>query len=377
MPTIWVKYANIGLCFLNYNIIAVLALAWLLAPFFSSKQQSKIRQLQLSISFELLLAVLYLTLFFVTLLGILPEYIVLPIPMILVFLIYLVKFKPQKSFSKKVIAPVLAIIMVLSILLPHLTAFACYNNILSQASAISNPEEKTTFISQYVYDTTAFDFPFLKEYLRANRDFQKYLLVGVGACGELAMATVTYLKNLGFEARKVVFPGEDHAFVEVKINGEWRVLDPGYYPSENLTRKERAERRLVEFGAISYIIAYVDSSFVELTQEYVPTDTIIIRVTCAGESLVGAQIILKHLFMSAEWSLPPLYTDGNGTVVLHLGALNYNDKAKEFEPYYRIIVDGKDTEFRATSTGSDQVHVIEIDLADIRRTLEIQGAITR
>lgn len=69
--------------------------------------------------------------------------------------------------------------------------------------------------------------------------------------------------------------------------------------------------------------------------------------------------------MSNEWSLPPLYTDGNGTVILHLGALNYNDRAKEYESFYRIFIDGKDTGFKATSTGSDQVHVIEIELVDI------------
>lgn len=171
LPTIWVKYSNTGLYFLNYHIFTFLAFVWLLAPFFSSRQQSKIRQLQLSMSFGFLLAALYFTLLFVTILGIVPEYIVLPIPMILVFLIYMIKFKPQKRFSKKAIAPVLAIIMVFSILLPHLTALGCYNNILSQASTISNPEEKATFISQYVYYITAFA-PFLKSILEQTVTFE-------------------------------------------------------------------------------------------------------------------------------------------------------------------------------------------------------------
>jgi hypothetical protein len=204
-------------------------------------------------------------------------------------------------------------------------------------------------------------------------------LVGVGACGELAMATVTYLKNLGFEARKVVFPGEDHAFVEVKINGEWRVLDPGYYPSENLTRKERAERRLTEFGAISYVIGYVDSSFVELTQYYVPTDTIIIKVTHEGEPFANAEISLRHKFMSRTLQLPDngvsFCSDGNGTVTFHLGALNYNSKANEFEPYFWIYINGRNTGYNVTSTGTGQTQFVEIDLT--KAHIQIQDSLIK
>jgi hypothetical protein len=57
--------------------------------------------------------------------------------------------------------------------------------------------------------------------------------------------------------------------------------------------------------------------------------------------------------------------------------VNYNDDAKQYESYYRICINGKDTGFRATSTGSGQVHAIEIELADTRRTLEIQDAIIK
>lgn len=117
-----------------------------------------------------------------------------------------------------------------------------------------------------------------------------------------------------------------------------------------------------EFGAISYAVAPADSSFIELTQEYVPTDTVIIRVTLGGEPLANAQVVLKHRFMSKEFSLPTFYTDMNGTVTLHLGAMNYNDKAKEYEPYYRIFVEEKDTGFRATSTGTGQIQYVEIYL---------------
>jgi hypothetical protein len=201
--------------------------------------------------------------------------------------------------------------------------------------------------------------------LRAQDDFWKFLIVGMGQCGEMSMATTFYLSELGIEARKVVLPGDNHGFVEVMLNGSWWVVDPGYYQGKIITQQERGNNRISEFGAISYVITYADSSFIELTQKYTPTDTIIIRVTLGCEHLVNAQVILKHLFMSGEWSLPTFYTDGNGTVVLHLGALNYNDKAKEYENFYHIFINGKDTGFKATSTGINQVRIIEIELTDI------------
>jgi len=140
--------------------------------------------------------------------------------------------------------------------------------------------------------------------IRANNDFQKYLLDGVGACGEMATSASTLLNELGLNARVVNLPGEDHEFVEVNINGTWMVVDPGYYGSQILTRQQRASYRVKEMGAISYVIAYVNSSFIELTQEYVPTDTIIIRVTNNGELLTNAQVYLEHTFMGGQSRLP-------------------------------------------------------------------------
>ena len=296
-----------------------------------------------------------------------PDYLFFWIPVLLMLLVY-AKKAIKTVWSKKTMASV----FIVAVLMPNLTALACFNSELSAASSIAGDSARVSRISQRVFDTML-----TTGFLRAQNDFWKFLMVGTGQCGEMSTATVSYLSKLSTEARKVGLPGENHEFVEVKLNGSWWVVDPGYYRGEIITRLERANRRINDVGAISYVVAYVDSSFVELTQEYVPTDTIIIRVRCAGESLAGAQIILKHLFMSAEWSLPPLYSDGNGTVVLHLGALNYNDDAKQYESYYRICINGKDTGFRATSTGSGQVHAIEIELADTRRTLEIQDAIIK
>jgi len=371
LPTTWVKYANIALYFLNYHIIAFLALAWLLSPLFSLKQKNLIKQFLLSLSFAAMLVLSYLLLMIVSLFGIVPEYMSLSIPIVLVFLVYLVQHKPQKRPSKKIVAPILAGALAFILLIPHVTAFACYNSILFQASTVSNKDDRATFISKIVYDTTAFDCPFLKEYLRANRDLQKYLLVGVGACGEMAMVTTIYLKNLGFEARKAGFPGEDHSFIEVKIDDEWRVLDPGYFPSTLLTRSERAADRVNRVGTISYVAAYTESSFIELTPQYVDTDIITISITNNGEPLADASIILVHTLRydsnAYNVQLPgegfSFYTDANGTVTVHLGKLTYVAPFEKTDPYYWIYVNGQNTGHNVTSTGTGKAQLVEIDLA--------------
>jgi hypothetical protein len=274
----------------------------------------------------------------------------------------MIRHTPQKMHSMKMTS-FLVLALTLIILMPPITALAGYNSILSQASSIGKRSDRAIFISDVVRSTTAFKLPL---FFRSSHDFWKYLLVGVGACGEAASTTTTLLNNLGFEARIISLPAEDHSFVEVKIDGDWKVLDPGYYPSEILTREERAKRRIAEFGAISYVVAYVNSSFEELTQYYVPTDIVIIRVTQEGEPVDNAQIYLSHRFMSRTWRLPDsnlaFNTDANGTVKLHLGAPTYNSRAEQYDAYFSIYVNDKDTGYNVTSSGTGKTHFFEIDM---------------
>jgi len=363
-----VKWVNTAMYFLTYFVAPAVAFFWLLNQFFPSlKGQRKLYIFKAYFSLALA-SFFYLLIIAPPIFGqpsvmfgypvFVPDYLFFWIPVPLMLLVY-AKKAIKTVWSKKTMASV----FIVAVLMPNLIALACFNIELSVVSSIAGDSGRVSRISQRVLDTMLTTW-----FLRAQNDFWKFLMVGTGRCGEMSTATISYVSKLGIEARKVSLPGENHEFVEVKLNGSWWVVDPGYYRGEIITRQERANRRINDVGAISYVIAYVDSSFVELTQEYVPTDTVIIRVTLGDEPLANAQITLKHLFMSSEWSLPLLYTDGNGTVVLHLGALNYNNKAKEYESHYRILVAGKDTEFRATSTGSGQLHVIEIELADIQPT---------
>lgn len=130
-------------------------------------------------------------------------------------------YNPKGKSCPKRTAATLVLLLLFSISIPHLTALLSYNTVLRRASSIDSEAEKATFISDFVCNTTYFNCPYFRDYLRAHEDFWKFLIVGVGACGEAAMATRTLLDDLNMEARKVSFPGEDHAFVEVRINGDW------------------------------------------------------------------------------------------------------------------------------------------------------------
>jgi len=281
-------------------------------------------------------------------------------------LLYVAKLKPRRRT-----VAVLAVVLSVSLLLPYFSVFACQSSIIAQAKSIPGEADRASFIAGYVSKTAIYETPlFLGPFsgaLRASDDLWKFLLGGRSACRELAEATSNLLNQAGLENRRVSLPGEDHTFIEVRIDGEWRTLDPGYYGGELLTRQNRTERRIAEFGAISYIIAYRGSSLVELTQYYVPTDTIVIRVTSEGEPIVNAKVYLTHKFMGRTLRLPDsnvnFYTDGNGTVTLHMGALTYGDRAAEFESLYHVYVDGQDTGYTVTSTGTGVVQRAEIDLA--------------
>jgi hypothetical protein len=373
-PLDQVKWINVALYLLTYYILPATAFFWLyrfLPPWKDPHRWHVLKAYSLAI----VAGFCYLLIIFPPIFGLpsivfsylifVPDYLFFWIPIPLMLLVYSKK-AIKTVWSKKTMASV----FIVAVLMPNLTVLACFNSELSSASSIAGDSGRVSRLSQRVYDTML-----TTGFLRAQNDFWKFLMVGTGQCGEMSTATISYLSKLDIEARKVGLPGENHEFVEVKLNGSWWVVDPGYYRGEIITRLERANRRINDVGAISYVVAYVDSSFVELTQEYVPTDTIIIKVTLGGEQLANAQVVLKHLFMNNEWNLPPLYTDGNGTITLHLGALTYNSKANEVEPFFWVYINGQNTERNVTSTGTGQTHLVEIDL--VGSSVKVQSSLVR
>ena len=295
------------------------------------------------------------------------SYVVFPaIPVFMMCLYFNSKEVERKLLSKKIVAFALAIV----ILLPYAMAFLGFNSAISVIKATQIKTDRAELASDYVSSITASFWGltgleggyFILH--RARSDFLKFLMVGVGSCGEMAHTTKGFFDSLDLESRIVSFPGEDHMFVEIKLNDTLLVVDPGY--GMNLvTREERASMRLRELGGLSYVVAHTDQGLIEVTNNYVTTDQITIRVTDSGEPIANAKVILKHTFLGQTRPLPEFYSDTNGSVEFSLGPLAYNNsKIEPVEPYYWIWVNGKNTDLKASSTGSGKSVSIEVDLAE-------------
>jgi hypothetical protein len=260
----------------------------------------------------------------------------------------------HKSGSQLAVA-----VLIVSALLPIATAFVIENQVLYHAATISDPNQKVQVIGGFVQNLGTYNV------YRSNNDFWKYLLVGTGACYETAMASTTLLKDAGFDARIVALPGEDHDFTEVRINGTWMVIDPGYGFISPISREQRADARITEMGTISYVIAYTGSNFTELTSLYVPTDTITINVTNGSTPLPNAQVYLLHEFRNGTTRLPDtglsFFTNATGEVTFHLGALTYNQNASKYDDFYWIYVNGQNRG-NVTSNGTGATRLISIDV---------------
>jgi hypothetical protein len=250
-------------------------------------------------------------------------------------------------------AILLGVILLTSAFLPVGSAFVSQEIVLTHVTSIHDATQKVQEIGILTRNNLG-----TYNLYRSSSDYWKYLLVGTGACYEAAMASSTLLNDAGFEARVIALPGEDHDFTEVKINETWMVIDPGYGYSTPVSRAERANARLDEMGAISYVIAYTSSNFTELTSLYVPTDTITIKVTSEGEPLPNAEVYLTHEFLNRTLRLPSLgmffITNATGEVTLHMGALTYNQNANKYENYYWVYVNGEKTTYNVTSTGTNE-----------------------
>ena len=307
---------------------------------------------------------------------VLPDYLTAAIPFVLILAAVYLRKSTSVIKTRKLFVLGLTLTFVVSIFLPYVGAFAGYNGIIDQASSIADQEQQVTFVSNTALTITGNAWV-IQGLVRAYDDFSKFLLSGGGACGETSIWEVETLKKLGFNARKVGLPGEDHSFVEVKLNGTWKIIDPGY-GMFLVSRMERSERRVQEAGTISYVVAYMENGFVELTSEYVKTDTIVVRITQDGEPLVGASVTFVHTLVTDGFSrrseLPgngfSFHTDINGTVTAHIGLLGenvYNNSFVETDPYYLVYVNGEPTPtpLRVTSTGRGIVKVVETDLAEV------------
>jgi hypothetical protein len=362
--SIWIKRANVLLYYLTYYILPCVAFFFGFLHFHQRDGRKLTNRMLMLIYVEF--AVASLAFLPVALFSGLPEYYLLPLPLILILGGSLVRYRPIKR-PAKIVAPLLAAALVFSFFLPLVTASFSNSLILQKASAIQNKEDQVRFIAQKVLETTT-----NVGVARTANDYEKLILAGDGACGEGALFMVTFLQNLGFEARQVGFPGEDHAMAEVRINSTWFVVDPGY-SLVLVSEQTRGERRIQEAGTLTYVAAYSNSGFTELTQQYVKTDTIIVRVLQNGEPVTDAGLTLTHTLVtdgnSRATTIPgnglAFHTDFNGTATIHLGKIEpqtYNSSFTQTDQFYLLYVNGKSTDQKVTSTGNGIIREICVDI---------------
>jgi len=182
----------------------------------------------------------------------LPDYITSIYPIFLVIYVYSSKFGKSKS-PKKSSVLIIAALSLLILFLPYGSAYAGYSTLLNSGSSTGGPAQRVVFISHAAMVVTGNGY-YVQGLVRANiennQDFSKFLICGAGACGETSMFEQACFQRLGIETMMVEFPGEDHAFIEVKLNSTWEVVDPGY-SMILVSICERAAARVAEVGTIS------------------------------------------------------------------------------------------------------------------------------
>jgi hypothetical protein len=241
--------------------------------------------------------------------------------------------------------------LIFVLILPNITVALATNTIIDNASSISNSTERASYICKSVEYMSCFG-----SYFRANNDYWKFMLTGVGNCGEMAMTKKQLLIDAGFESREVIASGENHQFAEVFIDGVWMVGDG----DRVISRSEMLQNRLNSIGSLTYVCTITDNSFIELIQDYTnKTDKITIKVTRNGEPVYGANVQLKHIFeMQSGGILQTLpsadryfTTNYDGTVILHLANPNYIGEFAKSEPYYWVFVNDLNQSITINSKG--------------------------
>jgi hypothetical protein len=242
-----------------------------------------------------------------------------------------------------------------AIIMPNIVTLFGMNYVVGETQSLINVQDKVSYIDYRVNALTTYTWHF-----RANLDNWKFLLSGAGQCGEMALLSNIIMQSSAVTSRIVGIPGE-HAFVEVKVNDDWMVADG----STLINRTAFGERRINDVGSLSYALSESADSFIELTQYYVPTDTVIINVTRNGEPVADASIVLvRSGTLSAI--LPStdrtFHTDVNGETLLHLGKANFVREYQGTDTFYIIYVDGAPTKYNVTSTGTGLTKTVNVAL---------------
>jgi hypothetical protein len=366
----WIITLDILLYLFVYIVFPIIFFYRLSSFFSSSKEQFKSQKWR-SIGLIFLFFAIFLFWIETTFFRLIPDYLTCSIPLSLLIIAHYKLSLTKRNYRKKA-AAILTIISIVLLALPYIAANQGYSAFIDSAKSSDN---QPGYISQSAMQLTGNIYLFqnlVRGNFMSHDDLTKFLISGAGECGETAMFEQDIFKKLGFEIMEVSFPGEDHAFVEVKINSTWQVIDPGYCMTL-VSRSYRASARINETGTISYVTGNEDGKFVELTQEYVPTDTITVRVTHGSTPIVDASVTLIHQLRYGATAYPvavpgdafSFHTGSNGTIVIHLGRIeegSYSTQFSKTDPFFQIYVNGQSTNYKVNSTGTGLNTFILVDL---------------
>jgi len=115
---------------------------------------------------------------------------------------------------------------------------------------------------------------------------------------------------------------------------------------------------LNDYGGISlvYLLSSIPSTFI--TDEYVPTDTIPIKVLKNGEPYNGT-ISLHHFFIYGEMKTPALNLDCNGTIMLKIGNMN-SYTYSNIDSFYWVYANDINTGVQVTSHGNNEILPVQV-----------------
>ncbi len=189
----------------------------------------------------------------------------------------------------------------------------------------------------------------------------------IGRCGEESTFTVAALRSVGIPARQVYTPrwahtDDNHAWVEAWADGEWHflgacepepVLDLGWFNAPASRGMLMHARVFGNYEGTEERLEKIDGiTFINVTDNYAPTDTITIRAIYPDGHIAKDANASFRLYNYAEfYPIAEKKTDTNGeaSLIAGLGDL------------LLWVSDGKNYGFAKGSVGKDRVANVILD----------------
>lgn len=189
----------------------------------------------------------------------------------------------------------------------------------------------------------------------------------IGRCGEESTFTVAALRAVGIPARQVYTPrwahtDDNHAWVEAWADGKWYflgacepepVLDLGWFNAPASRGMLMHARVFGNYEGREERLEKIDGiTFINVTANYAPTDTITIRATYPDGRIASDAKASFRLYNYAEfYPIAEKKTDSNGeaSLIAGLGDL------------ILWVTDGKNYGFSKGSVGKDRIVNVTLD----------------